>query len=212
MKSLKKYSTFILTFIILVLHAVGLYFFLNENLKDDLLPLTPIHLMITTFILWLSFFNFSLRFIGYSVLIYATGMTVEIIGVNTGYLFGDYKYLEALGTQFMGVPYVIGLNWMMLVFSAGAIVFQLKINWFIKGILGALLMVILDVLIEQVAPKLSFWTFDGAIPIFNYITWFLVALPLFWVGFKWSVIKKSDTAVNIYLILFVFFLVLNLGL
>lgn len=212
MKSLKKYSTFILTFIVLILHAVGLYFFLNESLRNELLPLTPIHLMITTFILWLSFFNFSLSFLGYSVLVYATGMTVEIIGVNTGYLFGNYHYLEALGTQIFGVPYVIGLNWMMLIFSAGAIVYHLKINWFFKGILGALLMVILDVLIEQVAPDLLFWSFEGDIPMFNYITWFLVALPLFWVGFKWKVIKKSDTAVNIYLILFVFFLVLNLGL
>lgn len=212
MKALQKYNTFILTFIILVLHVVGLYFFLSDDLRDQLLPLTPVHLIITTFVLWLSFWDFSIKFLGYSILVYIVGMAVEMIGVNTGLLFGDYLYLEALGTQLFGVPYVIGLNWLMLVLSAGSIVFHIKVNWFLKGLVGAALMVGLDVLIEQVAPALLFWEFSGDVPTYNYISWFMIALPLFWIGFKWKIIGKSNTAVNIYVILLVFFLVLNLGL
>lgn len=213
MKILLQYSTFILTFIVLVLHGVGLFYFLSDELRPQLLPLTPVNLIITSLILFMSYRDRTMKFFLFAVLVYVTGMTVEMIGVNTGILFGDYYYMKSLGTQLFGVPYVIGLNWLMLVLSAGSIVFHIKVNWFWKGWLGAALMVGLDILIEQVAPDLLFWKFEGGnVPIWNYITWYLIALPLFWIGFKWKIITKSWPAVNIFVILLVFFLVLNLGL
>ena len=42
---------------------------------------------------------------------YTVGLSAEIIGVNFGFLFGQYQYGSTLGIKWMGVPLIIGINW-----------------------------------------------------------------------------------------------------
>ena len=53
--------------------------------------------------------------------IFLIGMICEILGVNYGYIFGDYVYLNNLGTKVFGVPILIGINWVILTFITGSL-------------------------------------------------------------------------------------------
>jgi len=90
-------------------------------------------------------------------------------------IFGEYQYGAVLGFQVFEVPLIIGLNWFMLSYAIGAMV-----NRYVriaKPLIAAVLMVILDVIIEPVAVKLDYWSWVGdSIPLQNYLGWFVISL------------------------------------
>ena len=45
------------------------------------------------------------------ILGFFTGMITEILGVQFGWIFGDYQYGSQLGVKVLGVPFLIGVNW-----------------------------------------------------------------------------------------------------
>ena len=115
------------------------------------------------------------------IFIFLWGFTSEVIGVNTGLIFGSYQYGETLGLQIANVPLVIGINWIVVTIMCGTISSRIKTSYFFRVFIAISLMLILDFLIEPVAPKIDMWSFDhdnNAAPLSNYITWALVALPL----------------------------------
>lgn len=115
------------------------------------------------------------------VFIFLWGFASEVIGVNTGLIFGSYQYGETLGLQIANVPIVIGINWIVVTLICGTIAFRIKTPSYIKVFIAISLMLFLDFLIEPVAPKIDMWSFDhdnSPAPLSNYITWALVALPL----------------------------------
>ncbi len=106
-------------------------------------------------------------------------MICEILGVNLGIIFGDYEYGGALGYKVFDVPLLIGANWAILTVSCSALSATLFDSVINKIIMGVFLMVMLDSVIEPIAPILDFWEFDGGkAPLKNYLGWVLVAFPL----------------------------------
>lgn len=125
------------------------------------------------------------------LLIFITGFIVEVAGVKSGYIFGPYSYGKGLGIKLFETPLLIGLNWLFLVYCTVIITEALKINNILKLITASLLMVFYDLTLEQMAPPLDMWSFEGgAAPVRNYISWFVLSL-LFHVlirvfGIKWE--------------------------
>ena len=106
-------------------------------------------------------------------------MISEILGVNYGLIFGDYEYGNALGYRLFGVPLLIGANWAILTLSCSALSATLFNSIFVKIIMGVFLMVMLDAVIEPIAPLLDFWEFNGGkAPLKNYLGWIMVSFPL----------------------------------
>ena len=115
------------------------------------------------------------------LLTFSWGIFSEIIGVNTGLIFGSYEYGKTLGFQVLNVPLVIGINWVVTTVICGTIASQVKVKAPLQILIAITLMLILDGLIEPVAPKIDMWKFNhegGMAPLSNYISWGLVALPL----------------------------------
>ncbi len=112
-----------------------------------------------------------------------TTWTIEAIGVNSGEIFGAYDYGNALGLKILDTPPIIGINWAILVLGTGywLILSSLKIkNTILFSFLGAIIMTILDILIEPVAIKLDFWHWKTQTPpLQNYLAWFLISFLLF---------------------------------
>ena len=144
--------------------------------QDWFLPLTPLNLLVCLgFILW-SLQDLSLRDLALLFVPFVLGMVAEILGVNYGLIFGSYDYGENLGFKVMGVPLTIGMNWTILVFITASIAQKWTQNIIFGAILASGMMVLLDLLIEAVAPKFDFWEFEGGqVPLQNYIGWFSVA-------------------------------------
>jgi len=166
--------------ILVILHIVGVIGILS-SFSAYIIELTPVNLFISSIFLFLFHPKFDLKFILFFSAAFMIGMGTEWIGVHTGYLFGNYRYGNVLGPALDGIPYIIGFNWFMLSVCMGTFSNYFKASILVRSAIGALLMVLMDYIIEPVAIKLGFWTWFGAsIPFSNYITWFFVSFLIQW--------------------------------
>ena len=145
-------------------------------------------------------------------LIFFAGIIVEYLGVNYNLIFGEYEYGENMGPKFFGVPFLIGVNWIIITLTAGGIANTFfKKNKYLTILFGSILMVFIDFFIEPVAPVLDFWEFKGNIvPISNYTGWLftgLITQSIYYITFKE---KEFTFSINLYSAILVFFLLLNL--
>jgi putative membrane protein len=99
--------------------------------------------------LLLSYSRLTYRLLLAILVVGIAGFTAEYIGVHTQLLFGEYHYGNNLGYKLAGIPLLIAINWVMLSFSAIAIVISLQISVLVKALLSATLMTLLDFLLNQ---------------------------------------------------------------
>lgn len=188
-------------------HISGILGILYGN-SDWFISATPVNLTLN-FVLLLINCKGNKWFIPIILLGFFTGMTTEILGVQFGWIFGDYQYGSQLGTKVLGVPLLIGINWALLTVITGAIAHQFYSNLFMRVFIGVGLMLFLDLLMEPLAPVLDFWAFDGSeAPLQNYIGWAAVAL-LLQLSYHFFKIKiTSWFPHHLYLLQIIFFSVL----
>ena len=210
---MKINKTYLSIFLIWLVHISGL---LGLLFYDFIFfaSFTPINLFLTSLLLMVNQIKLHKRELLCIVLIFWTGIFVEFLGVNYGLLFGEYLYGRNLGPKLFGVPFLIGMNWVILTTISGSISSQICKGRKIPSILlGSLLMLFIDFFIEPVAPTLDFWEFkDSIVPLSNYSGWFVTGLltqSFYQLLFKYKELKFS---VNLYLAIFVFFLFLGLKL
>jgi len=141
------------------------------------------------------------------MLIFLFGLIVEILGVNYGLFFGEYSYGANLGPKIYEVPFVIGLNWVLLIIATGSVSDNLiKGKEIFKILFASFLMVLIDLLIEQSAPKLDYWEFIiSSVPFSNYLWWFIFSLCFQYIFFKTVKTKEYNLSSNILVIQFLFF-------
>ncbi len=159
-----------------VFGAIGILFWNREWFIN----MTPFTLLLYFIILYYKNLN-NRKKVLFLLMTFMWGIFSEIIGVNTGLIFGSYEYGKTLGFQVLNVPLVIGINWVVTTVICGTIASQLKAKAPLQILIAIILMLILDGLIEPVAPKIDMWSFNhenGIAPLSNYITWALIALPL----------------------------------
>ena len=142
------------------------------------------------------------------VSVFILGISAEVAGVKTGLIFGTYHYTPLLGVGIMGVPLIIGLNWVMLSYAAGVSTSRLPLPIWAKFIAGALLMVMCDILLEGLAVKHHFWVWEnsGLPPLRNYVGWFGISL-LSNILFQKLIPDSRNRVVRYYLIIFILFLI-----
>jgi putative membrane protein len=146
---------------------------------------------------------------------FGAGLLSEMIGVNTGILFGSYHYGDVFGEKLFGVPFLIGLNWFCIVFAAYQVVMLLQKLWQLNAVgiafLSAILATVFDWIMEPVAIELDFWQWHTTeIPFLNYTCWFGVSF-LIALFFHRSGIKKSNPfAVYLFFTQLLFFVFLSL--
>ena len=202
----KERTTQISVGMIWLFHISGALGILYGN-REFFLQTTPINLFFTLVLLFVNLKNPDRGMAKAAILAFSLGMLVEILGVNFGLIFGTYSYGENLGVKIFGVPILIGANWVMLSFITGAMGDSLfRGNKRLAAVSGAFLMVLIDFVIEPVAPIFDYWTFsDPVAPLSNYIGWFLVALPI-QLGVQYWIREKEYTfSAHLVLVHFLFF-------
>ena len=165
-------------------------------------------------------------FILFAISCFCIGFAVEAIGVNTGKLFGNYYYGDVLGPKWQNVPFLIGVNWFIIIYCCGISIHSLLTRLVsrlnpgntdpsrsLKALSvivdGATLAVIFDWIMEPVAVTLGYWSWAGPIPFFNYLCWFAVSLVLLALFHFIKFGKQNKFAVNLLLIQLMFFLLLR---
>jgi putative membrane protein len=194
---LAKYRVLLSIGLMLVLYAVGLVG-LNGAHRDWFLSATPITLGMTLGLLLLNHEDWRPSFWIFMFATMLLGFGMEVLGVKTGLIFGEYAYGSSLGWKLFEVPLLIAGNWLLLTYSAGAVLARMKWHWLPKLLIAASLLCALDFLIEPVAMALDFWQWEGGIvPMRNYVAWWLlgaVMLGLFF-GLKFEKHNKLAPAV-----------------
>ena len=143
-------------------------------------------------------------------LIFVLGFIIELIGVQTALLFGEYHYQPAMGPQLMSTPIFIGVTWYTVVVGATNVTRKTNYSIWIKAILAGVLAVGLDFLIERVAISYGFWSWDnGYVPIYNYLCWFIfsVIFSFIYLYFQKSINRPSF---YLYIVWIIFFTLLIL--
>ncbi len=215
------------TFIALLFHVAGFIGMLTSY-KSWFIANTFLNLLIMFGLIVWTHPGKNLPFFAFLFIAFATGMITEIIGVNTGLLFGRYEYGKTLGRGLMNVPWLIGINWFTSIYCCGAVLSHLQ-YWFLSRspaaesllspqskflsfiIDGAMLATIFDFLLEPVAVKLGYWKWlpDGHIPYTNYLSWFLISTLMLTVFKLLSFPKRNQFAVHLLIIEGLFFIAIR---
>jgi putative membrane protein len=160
--------------------------------QDWFLVLTPINLLLSFLIMVININEDYLKITLALLIPFLLGFITEALGVNYGLIFGDYSYGENLGFKVFGVPLIICINWAMLTAISADVAKFFHKNIFVSSFVGALIMTILDLIIEVSAPRFDFWEFNGGVvPIQNYLGWFFTAFVAH-LGYQYFKIKTNS--------------------
>lgn len=222
-------------FIALLFHVSGFIGIVFTQYKNWFVLNTPLTLCIMGLLLVWVQEKPGLKFFLFFFICFAAGIVVEIIGVNTSYLFGTYTYGNVMGFKLLKVPLLIGIQWFVTVYCC-AIITQnvqrvieakvlketgtlpnlngkISIQALSLVIDGALLATLFDYTMEPVAQKLGFWIWkDNLIPYFNYTCWFLISAALLWIFRLLNFNKHNQFAIHLFIIQLLFFMALRLYL
>ena len=163
-----------------IFYAVGITGFAIPVLQPLFKIITPLALLLGVYLLAVFHEKYSTISLFIFALVFVLGFTVEIIGVNTGAIFGSYSYGETLGPKIFNTPLMIGVNWLFLIYTISSVTEPLKIPAIPKILLSSAMMVVYDIVMELVAPLMDMWSWEGdVIPLKNYIAWFAISAFFF---------------------------------
>ena len=128
-------------FLLIVIYAVGIGSVLS-GYADSLMQLTPFNLLFASALLLYNAEGIGKTFLGWFVLVACAGYLFELLGIETGMVFGEYYYGPGLGLKLFGVPLIIGINWAVLVFATAAVVQIISVPGWLKAALAATIMVL----------------------------------------------------------------------
>jgi putative membrane protein len=195
--------------ILIVLHVVGAIGFLSP-LSEWFVFLTPVNLIATAGMLWIDTKAENKHAFTLIFAIWLIGYSVEILGVKTGFPFGEYDYGEVLGWKFFEVPPLIGINWLIVIWGGFSLAKNFRVSKYLRWLVTALLVVGLDVLIEPVAVHYELWSWaDGMPPIANYVGWFVVAAILALLFEYYPLVAKPRLGMTAFVCQLLFFGVLH---
>ncbi|HOI30310.1 MAG TPA: carotenoid biosynthesis protein [Melioribacteraceae bacterium] len=197
-----------------IIFAVGVAGHLLPDTRELMLLLTPFTLVLTIGVVFYSLLLESNRkLIYWLAATYLFTLTVEIAGVKTGQIFGQYSYGRTLGSKLFDVPLIIGLNWVFVILGGIIISKEITSDKNLIAVVTGLIAVVFDLFLEPVAMKLDYWNWlDGEIPFQNYAAWFVIAFIVTWLFSRFNLHIKTDLPKIYLLVQFVFFISLFLFL
>lgn len=201
--------------VVVIFHLVGLIGFSVDELIPLFKTLVPAHLLLMTFILFYNHKDWNTNFYIFLFSIFVFSFTIEAIGTNTGLIFGEYKYLTTLGLKVWNTPLMIGVNWLILVYSAGVFIQRFipsndLTSVVIKSLIGATILTSIDFFIEPIAIKFDYWAWQNTlVPMQNYVAWLMTSFVFMLVFNKLNFNKSNSIATILLITQSLFFVLLS---
>ena len=200
------------TLLLPIFYAVGVLFHMLEATFPLMLVLTPYTIGATALI---GFYPDIARRNGklllWALLTFLCTLALEILGVATGLVFGEYVYGGTLGFSVAKVPVLIGINWTLIIMGSLALVKRLVTNSWLIALGTATVTVVFDWIMEPVAIALDYWTWAAIdIPLQNYIAWFIIAFLFARIHEAMKLKSVSTISSLIVIVQAIFFLMLRL--
>jgi len=209
---LRKNQFTLLTANIILIYLVGISGILFSNNNEERLAfmlLTPANLLMNVLMLLTFHKIWNKNFVLSSIFIGIAGFIIEVLGVKTGCIFGDYHYGNSLGYKILDVPVMMAVNWFLLIYATAAMLADIKDD-LLFSITGAAIITLLDVLIEPLCAYLHFWFWRGNVPFQNFVAWFIISFVLFYFFRKANGKLTNRYGIVVILIQFIFFGIINI--
>ena len=208
----KEFLRFSIFFVWLI-NISGFFGVLSDQ-KDFFLSTSPFAILISFILLLLNYNTRQKGFATALISIITIGFLVEFLGVNYDLFFGSYEYGNNLGYKIGGVPIIMSINWLVLIFLTGSFTEKIIPNSLpLKVIFASLLMVFIDIFLEICAPKLDYWKFNEEIvPMSNYNSLFIISAICLYIYFRLIKDKEYTLSTNMLVIHFAFFGLLSVFL
>jgi len=203
------------TALILILFTAGLIFHLIDFTREYVMILTtPMLLISNSIVLYFVLAGQKDKTLMYwSIAAFFLTFLIELAGVKTGLIFGEYYYGKTMLFHIMNVPLIIGINWVVLILGSYAISSQLKIHPVFLPLLSSAIIVGFDFIMEEVAMKLDYWQWkDNTVPLNNYIAWFFISLIFSSVLTLLKVKSESKILMVYFIVQLMFFSILRVVL
>ena len=168
--------------------------------------LIPLNILLTTLIILAYHRPLNYRFGLVTLTIFLLGYGIEVVGVKTGFVFGEYEYGTILGPKIAEVPVILGLNWVLMVY--GGLAITSRTGWGIipVSLLNALLLTASDFIIEKFAVMTGIWIWAGGHPpLRNYLGWFVFSFIFSLIYFRAVYSQPRKVALVIYIYQLVLF-------
>jgi putative membrane protein len=113
------------------------------------------------------------------------GFLAEVVGVHSGWLFGQYRYTDVLAPNLLGTPVVMICAWFLLLGYVKQLLLPVRLSLWSEAGLGSLWMTLIDLVLDPVAAgpfKFWKWIDEGlyyGIPLHNFVGWFVVSAGIF---------------------------------
>lgn len=179
---------------LIIIFSVGIFGHINPGTRELMLWLTPFTLFITMGVVFYSLIGESNnKLIVWFFLTYVLTFILEVIGVKTGLIFGNYIYGSTLGLKVLSVPLIIGLNWVFVILGGISIAQKVTSDKNLSALITAMVAVVFDLVLEPVAIKLDYWTWQNDnIPLQNYMAWFVISFFFAWIFNRMNLNLKTD--------------------
>jgi putative membrane protein len=192
------------------IYAVGVVGHIIDPLMSYMLMLTPYTLFFSGLLIILYTIENKQQLIWLSVT-YLITLFLEIIGVKTGLVFGEYTYGNILGPKIFNVPLVVGLNWVLVIWGGILISQKLVKTPLMVALVSGVLAVGFDILLEPIAIYLNYWNWSNIdVPLHNYIAWFIIAFFFAFFYAKYKIKTDSIIPIHYFGVQSFFFLMLNI--
>jgi putative membrane protein len=143
-------------------------------------------------------------------MIFMASFIIEALGVNTGTIFGHYRYGSSLGVKLFNTPVIIGLNWALLTYITASIFEKYSFSGIYKILLASMAMLAYDIILEQVAPSLNMWHWqNNKAPLQNYLAWFIIAIAFHAVFRLFKIKTLNNLSIYLYSSQVIFFIILS---
>lgn len=198
--------------LLFIVYAVGYTGFQFAETKGLMRDLIWVNLVLTLIVLLIYHKKWDKSFIITSLLLAIAGYGLEVFGVKTGLVFGEYKYGPTLGYKYWETPIMMCVTWITTLYITRQIAESLVKDPFLHCLIAALLMVLLDFFIEPFAISQYMWAWKNTVvPVHNYIGWFISGFILQYIFLKFTKFPQNKLSLVVYIIQLGFFLALFLS-
>ncbi len=205
---INKYTKYIIPYIIFLVGVLG---HITEETYSLITAITPFTLFaMGMFVLYHILKENGRPVLYWIIATYIVTFALEAIGVHTGLVFGEYTYGDILDPSFLGVPLIIGFNWVFVILGAACIAQHYLSRPLLFALITALITVVFDSFLEPVAIRLGYWTWETTyVPLHNYAAWFAISFAAAYALKRIRISFYTPVAIHYFIAQGLFFISLN---
>lgn len=192
-------------------YIVGLLLFMLPWTRPLFINITALSILLVNAAVFYHHRKWDIQTICLFLFVVVSSFFIEAKGVADGVLFGSYGYDSGLGPKLLSTPLIIGINWLFLVYASNSIAARITNKALYKILLGGVLMMAYDLIMELAAPPMNMWHFDSFYPPFeNFAMWFVVSCLFHSLFVMFRIDTDNRSARALFWIQAIFFAIISL--